>query len=458
MASVPGGCYIAFNLMDRPDHNGSIQRVRSHLLAIACVVVISGCRANPPSGVYACQVSLECPPGQRCEAGLCVSGSASQHGSEGQAMVPTSTMPDASATHEEPSEVGGAGGTAMTAGAAAEVLDAGKGGTAADSGSTMAGRSGAAGGGSVTAGVGGAAAGSGGPAAGAGGEMRSCTCTGQNSCCDGCQPRQDSSTCEDDGLACTKDVCRAGKCEHEFVSTSECLIAGKCYASMQENPQNPCQRCDVARTQSAWSGIAGKRCDDKIFCNGTDTCDSLGQCSNHAGDPCVKDADACISCDERMQSCLPDPKATLYDATTNLLWEVVPSQSTIGWQAALDECAALTFCGRSDWRLPTISELRNLFSGCPSTQAGGSCPIADGCLASSCQDANCHGQCASGNIGDHLKPGLIPSNAGCDWSSNPVSDAADKIWCACYRGGDILRGDKATSTSAARCVRTGRLQ
>lgn len=44
---------------------------------------------------------------------------------------------------------------------------------------------------------------------------------------------------------------------------------------------------------------AGTSCDDGLFCNGSDTCDGLGQCAQHAGSPC-DDADACTtdSCNE----------------------------------------------------------------------------------------------------------------------------------------------------------------
>lgn len=58
----------------------------------------------------------------------------------------------------------------------------------------------------------------------------------------------------------------------------------------------------------------GSACSDDVFCNGTDTCDEGGACTNHSGDPCDGpdgDADCSETCDENSNSCSGnDPAAS----------------------------------------------------------------------------------------------------------------------------------------------------
>jgi hypothetical protein len=81
------------------------------------------------------------------------------------------------------------------------------------------------------------------------------------------------------------------------------------------------------------------------------------------------------------------------DPATKLTWEAVPmkelQESSLNWQEAKDHCENLTLGGFDDWRLPTISELRSLIRGCPSTVKDGPCQVTDSCLKESCQNAAC---------------------------------------------------------------------
>lgn len=85
-----------------------------------------------------------------------------------------------------------------------------------------------------------------------------------------------------------------------------CLIDGDCLAAAARNPGNPCQVCDPARDDAAWSGDDGAACDDGVHCNGEDSCGG-GTCSVHAGDPCTDDGFFCNgteSCDEASAACV----------------------------------------------------------------------------------------------------------------------------------------------------------
>ena len=49
------------------------------------------------------------------------------------------------------------------------------------------------------------------------------------------------------------------------------------------------------------------------------------------------------------------------DPKTQLLWTIKDTERTVNWQQATDYCQALTLGSVSDWRLPTISELKSLY-------------------------------------------------------------------------------------------------
>lgn len=55
--------------------------------------------------------------------------------------------------------------------------------------------------------------------------------------------------------------------------------------------------------------------------------------------------------------------------------------SDLSWYDAVSWCENLEEKGYSDWRLPTISELRTLIQNCPASEVGGECEVSDICLA-----------------------------------------------------------------------------
>jgi len=105
-------------------------------------------------------------------------------------------------------------------------------------------------------------------------------CNGEGTCSSGnCVPSgRDCS----DNLTCTTDACDevADECYSTPLS-GWCVIAGACVQSGATNPANDCQKCDPARSKTAWSSTTGGACDDDDLCTDGDTCQS-GTCRGTA--------------------------------------------------------------------------------------------------------------------------------------------------------------------------------
>ena len=127
------------------------------------------------------------------------------------------------------------------------------------------------------------------------------------------------------------------------------------------------------------------------------------------------------------------------------------SSDTMYWDDAVVYCHNLTECGYSDWRLPTISELRTLIKNCSGTVTGGSCGVTDSCLSSSCWDEDSCWSCSydddSGKysrLGDDGNVWL--------WSSSTQSDRPDYAWFVSFKNGSV-NGRYKTNGNDVRCVR-----
>ncbi len=119
------------------------------------------------------------------------------------------------------------------------------------------------------------------------------------------------------------------------------------------------------------------------------------------------------------------------DPATGLMWQNPPSCERFCARAeancmALDVdganyCDGVTWDGFTDWRLPTLNELRTLIRGNSDTVTGGSCGLTDTCLSN--QWAECGvSDCGGGEIGGG------PAN-GCYWAASLLGPC-DVYWSA----------------------------
>jgi len=125
------------------------------------------------------------------------------------------------------------------------------------------------------------------------------SCTGTETC------DEDANTCLSGTTTCSSDEICDAVSDTCVTTCPGCLVGAVCYGDGQSNPTNPCQKCDVSLTQSAWSDNDGVACDDGEFCTVNDTCSS-GACSGTARDcsdgvdctgteTCAEDAGVCLS-------------------------------------------------------------------------------------------------------------------------------------------------------------------
>ena len=141
------------------------------------------------------------------------------------------------------------------------------------------------------------------------------------------------------------------------------------------------------------------------------------------------------------------------DSTSGLMWQVTPTGGDLTWSSAKSYCAGLGYGGHSDWRLPTISELRSLIRGCAATETGGSCGVKDSCLDSLCWDDSCDGCSDGGGPADGCYwPSQMDGTCGWYWSSSAVADDGGYAWDVYFDYGAVDNyGDDGGDY--ARCVR-----
>jgi hypothetical protein len=114
----------------------------------------------------------------------------------------------------------------------------------------------------------------------------------------------------------------------------------------------------------------------------------------------------------------------VFDATTGLAWQRIPTGQTLGWLAALDHCENLEQDGFRDWRLPNIKELQTIVDDTRLDPA----------------------------INVNAFPGT-PSELF--WSSSPYIGDPSFAWAVNFTEGAAIHSAATSAARRVRCVRGG---
>lgn len=156
---------------------------------------------------------------------------------------------------------------------------------------------------------------------------------------------------------------------------------------------------------------------------------------------------------------------TWIDPQSRLMWQVMPTGGKMTWNSARSHCPTLKIGGYSDWRLPSISELRSLLRNCPDTVLGGNCSVMDDCdRATSCwTQSTCYGCTSKAGKSDGYYPDVLRGDSyGFFWASTSnapstnidVYYASTTAWMIGFFQATIMPGPKELQ-NYARCVRNG---
>ena len=148
-----------------------------------------------------------------------------------------------------------------------------------------------------------------------------------------------------------------------------------------------------------------------------------------------------------------DEQRVWLDSETNLMWQAAQSCGK-SYGNARAYCATLDWGGRTDWRLPTISELRTLVRGCPESEADGNCGITDECLSLDCPTQEC-GICESGAGPNHgcYGPQELPDECGRFWSASALTGSEVTACGLFFDVAYVAIGLGRYEEHCARCVR-----
>ena len=125
------------------------------------------------------------------------------------------------------------------------------------------------------------------------------------------------------------------------------------------------------------------------------------------------------------------------------------------WPTASQYCDLLDLAGYSDWRLPTIGELRSLIRGCAPTEVSGDCSVDEpDCVASACWSSPCNG-CSLGEgpaDGCYWPDETIGVCYVAYWSTTAVEDLDERMWYVGFGDGSVYHLDLVPPVGV-RCVR-----
>ena len=154
-----------------------------------------------------------------------------------------------------------------------------------------------------------------------------------------------------------------------------------------------------------------------------------------------------------LRECSPETgDAVCIDPEHLLIWSSLATEKK-DWSDAGTYCENLEEDGYTDWKLPTIDELRTLIQNCEQTQFEGACLVSDpDYLDSDYNDGNC--ACDQGMLGGYYSMLGDDNNINL-WSSSVSieTDGTDKAWLVGFWQAAVTNSDKGDSNHV-RCVRS----
>ena len=247
-------------------------------------------------------------------------------------------------------------------------------------------------------------------------------CTIGDACASGVCVAGGPADCGDDD-PCTMDVCTsvsAGTFQCSWPAATEvCVVSGSCYPAGAPNPENPCEVCDVAISDTAWSPAGDATpCDaDGDGCTVGDGC-LAGTCIAGAVEPCDDQLsctdDACTSTAADSFECenLANLAGCLIDEACQTPGQISPDDPCL---ACRPEVAAEVWSLRDD--------------GSPCNADDDGCTVGDACQAGACLSgdlADCDDQLAC------TEDVCTATDAeGFECTNTPLGDTACAIGGAC---------------------------
>jgi hypothetical protein len=137
-----------------------------------------------------------------------------------------------------------------------------------------------------------------------------------------------------------------------------------------------------------------------------------------------------------------------------LMWQKRSVSNKMNWSAAKRYCSRLSVAGETDWRMPSIGELRLIVRGCPKTQSGGNCGVTDTCKSGSCWSGVCKGcQTNRGPTDGCYWLDGFAGKCALLWSSSSYEVYGNYAWVINFTTGDVDYQDKR-GRRHVRCVRS----
>jgi len=163
----------------------------------------------------------------------------------------------------------------------------------------------------------------------------------------------------------------------------------------------------------------------------------------------VKGVSAILKSKERYEVRGP----VVIDNKTGLMWQRERAPNSMTHEKAIEYCENLSLGGYSDWRLPSISELKTLIVGCQSgTDA---CKVSDTCLSwGKCRSDACYCDAnkGPGEDGYYWQKGVWQGGGTWFWSSSVRSDNSYYAWGVGFGNGNVGY-DNRNGDDDVRCVR-----